>query len=113
MLNKNIDLNNLSNIEIFNKTISYKSDDKMRIWLSDNFNRCSMTFDTGSNCINVETVAIDDLDYSNSFNFVRMDIEGYEVFAISEMQKTLKNVEVELVNSQTLELYEKVLNNLD
>lgn len=94
LLVKNINLNNLDNVESYNKAVSYTSGEYLNINVTDKRNRSTMLNDTSSiNSEMVETVCIDDFDFFDKIDFIRMDIEGYEAFVIPYMLKTLNTMQ--------------------
>tara|TARA_Y100000741_G_scaffold363815_1_gene352971 strand:+ start:3993 stop:4883 length:891 start_codon:yes stop_codon:yes gene_type:complete len=107
-LNDNIKLNDHKNIETFNLAISDKKGE-FDFFLTNESNWGSMVDPSSdkisktmsdklkirhNNKIKVKAISIDDFVKENNIkevNFIRMDIEGYEIEAIKGMKNTLKS----------------------
>ena len=111
LLKKNIELNGYKNIEIFNIAISDKPG-KAKMYISDKHNLCNMMESNISEFIEVPTITLDDfLKNKKMPDLIRMDIEGFEYYAIDGMEKTLKkcrkcNIFIEV---HPFQMYEKNL----
>lgn len=108
ILTKNIKVNGYKNVKAYCKAVSSKNGTS-KIALRDESNLCSMLNISDETIsehikqkvpklirgfIKVDTVSLDeflDKEGVNQVNFIRMDIEGYEVEAIKGMINTLKN----------------------
>lgn len=108
LLQKNIKLNKYKNLKAYHTAISSKSG-KTKMTLTDSSNLGCMldtsqgyvssymkenTNKIGRKSINVDTITIDEFvkrEGIKQINFIRMDIEGYEIEAFKGMTKTLKN----------------------
>ena len=99
-LNENINLNNLENIKYFKLGIGER---KKSVFFDDNLNNYK---NSGSYQINDKNIgykinidSIDNLIESNEIQpqeniFIKMDIEGYEFFALKGLVKTIKKYNV-------------------
>lgn len=92
LLKKNIKLNNIKNIEIYELAMSDKKGIS-KLYLNRASNFYSLINDTNtSRYIEVPTNTVDNfLKNKKHITFLRMDIEGYEVEVIKGMKKTLKD----------------------
>jgi len=98
LLKKNIELNQLKNVTIYQKFIS---DSKKSIRFLDdiNFTAGSKIFpkknssfykDDDAQIIEMESISVDDLFSGEKFDFILCDIEGAEIDALKGMTETLK-----------------------
>ncbi len=108
ILTKNIKVNGYKNVKVYCKAISSKNGSS-KITLRDESDLCSMLNISDEaisehieqkvpklirEFIKIDTASLDeflDKEGVNQVNFIRMDIEGYEVEAIKGMINTLKN----------------------
>lgn len=91
LLNRNIELNGIKNIEIFNFAIS-DSGGEVPFYLTENSNLHSMIKPKKGqyNTLMVKTKTADDfLSDKGKIDYLRMDIEGYEYQALKGMHRTL------------------------
>ncbi len=98
LLKKNIERNNLKNVEIFNKAVSDKNE-KAIFYPNGVYSSLYYRdiFKDGESMV-VECVTLDDFLKDNKIDFIKMDIEGAEPKALRGMKKLLqKNKDVKLV----------------
>lgn len=107
LLKRNIELNKIKNIEIFNLAISDKSGE-FPFYISENSNLHSMVKPRQGNYRTIIIKALT-VDYflrdKGKIDFLRMDIEGYEYQALIGMKKTLES-------NQNLKLFIELHSNL-
>ena len=84
---------NLKNVSVYNKAVSSQIE-TLKLYASPLLNVDHRTFpiDDSSESYEVEAVSIDSF-VNNSFavNFIKMDIQGFEYFALKGMEQTIKN----------------------
>lgn len=94
LLKKNIEVNHYENIEVFSTALGDR-DGTSEIHLSEQSNWHSMSDLLTSDKVNkmpVEVLTVDKALENKDFpNFIRMDVEGYEIKIIRGMESTLKN----------------------
>jgi len=93
LLNKNIELNSVSNIETHNFAISDQSGE-IPFYITENSNLHSMIKPKHGSyqTVLVKTQSVDTfLADKGQIDFIRMDIEGYEYYALKGMNNTLAN----------------------
>ncbi len=93
LLKRNIDLNNIKNVEVFNIAISNENGNS-KFYVTKDSNLHSMYKPRSGDYkeVIIETRTVDKfLENKGKINFLRMDIEGYEYQALKGMQETLKN----------------------
>ncbi len=81
-----------SNVILNHCAVSNKTGD-ITIYKSDTFNVDHRTYDTGKKCEKeiIKAIAIDDIIPSNiEINIIKIDIQGYDFFALLGMEKTIK-----------------------
>jgi len=101
-LNKNILLNNIQNVKVYNKAVNHEEKPIRFLVSKDNSGgskRFPMTLDKGyfydnPDEIMVEGIVLDDFIKANSFDLIFVDIEGSEYFAFKGMQKIFKQSKV-------------------
>jgi FkbM family methyltransferase len=67
---------------------------KLKLYLSDKFNVDHQAFDAGENrkCVETQSVSIDDyLNNNEKVDFIKIDIQGYDFYAIKGAAETIKN----------------------
>lgn len=82
----------LNNVAIFRLAVGEVSK-KIRLYLSDNLNVDHQVYDIGENrkFVEVECVAIDDfLSEDKIIDFIKIDIQGYEYFALLGMKNIIE-----------------------
>jgi len=112
LLRKNVELNNLTNVELFNLGLGDKNDERM-LYVPSKKNLASFYngLHSDKNIISKELVHLFSLDYfmersDNLFpTWIKMDIEGYEYFVIKGAVNTLKMYKPRLF----VELHPKIL----
>ncbi len=96
ILEKNIKLNGYNNIILINKAVSDNTG-KLKLFLSDDSNGDHRTYDSndGRELIEIDSVSIDDYfsTLNKKVNFIKMDIQGAEYFAIKGMVDVLNSNE--------------------
>lgn len=91
-----------NNIIIYNKAVSSKSE-KIKIYTSKNLNVDHRTYkpDDYDQEIEIDAVSIDDFLFEsfNKIDFIKIDIQGYEMQAIKGMLKTLNsNINIKIIS---------------
>ncbi len=91
-----------TNIKLNNKAVSHKTE-TIKIYTSKQLNVDHRTYkpDEYDKEIDIEAIAIDDylLNHSNSdVNFIKMDIQGFEMNAVKGMEKTLQNPNLKMLS---------------
>lgn len=94
-LKRNVKLNNLNNIELFNMGISNKKN-TLPFYISKrwNWSRFKIFPDFKDDIIKVKNIMVDSLDNlfgEEKIDVIRMDVEGYEMNIIAGMNKIVKN----------------------
>jgi FkbM family methyltransferase len=93
-LQKNVEINDYKNVEIYNKGVSNKTG-KANLWVGAGsvHNLISTKEIYGLEKITIETITIDDFlrDKDVKIDFVMMDAEGSEKFILDGMTKTIEN----------------------
>lgn len=90
-LKKNV--KDFNNIEIVNKAVGERTG-IVKLYQSKELNVDHQTYDSGEDreVVNVEMIAVDDLVGNNKqVDFIKIDIQGYDFFALKGMEKTIKN----------------------
>jgi FkbM family methyltransferase len=67
---------------------------KLKLYLSDTFNVDHQTFDSGEGrkYVEIESVSIDDyLNNKEKVDFIKIDVQGYDFYAIKGAAETIKN----------------------
>lgn len=89
-LNKQIALNKLNDkIQTFNIGVADKA--SHLFFSTDNSTMNRVVDDTYKNAVKVEVTTIDALEASESFNLIKIDVEGFEKFVLNGSASTLKN----------------------
>ncbi len=112
LLKRNVELNNLTNVELFNFGLGDKNDERM-LYVPYKKNLASFYGELCSdkNVVSKELVRLFSLDYfmehsdNLSPTWIKMDIEGYEYFVIKGAVNTLKMYKPRLF----VELHPKIL----
>jgi FkbM family methyltransferase len=68
--------------------------EKLQLYLSDKFNVDHQTFDGGEGrkCVEIQSVSIDDyLNNSEKVDFIKIDVQGYDFYAIKGAVETINN----------------------
>ena len=91
LLKKNIKKNGYQNAVLVQKAVSDKNGE-ISLFLSDSNTGDHRIVDTkdGRNSVKVEMISIDDFLNDVKINFIKMDIQGAEYFALKGMKETLK-----------------------
>ncbi|MCG6533930.1 MAG: FkbM family methyltransferase [Syntrophales bacterium LBB04] len=67
---------------------------ELKLYLSDKFNVDHQTFDSGEGrkCVETQSVSIDDyLNNNRKVDFIKIDVQGYDFYAIKGAIETIKN----------------------
>jgi len=94
LLKKNIEVNGYKNVILVQKAVSTKNE-ILKLHLCDSNHAMHRIYDSkyGKESIDIESINLDDYLGENmpldKINFVKMDIEGSELFALGGMQKLL------------------------
>lgn len=99
LLNKNIELNGLGNISVYNMAVGDKDNEKVEIYMRSKGNLSSLTElpDDYGNVVAKEKVMMATVDgivktkIGRAPDFVRMDVEGYELSILEGMINTMKS----------------------
>ncbi len=92
LLKENIKLNGYKNIEIYQKAVGGKGG-KMKFFLSPYSNLSGFIKRNGKEkAIEVEVIKLDEFLKEKKIDFLRMDIEGYEIEVLKGAKKTLSSV---------------------
>jgi len=93
ILKKNVEINDYRNITLVQKAVSDKTG-KSKLYLCENDASCHTICDPKDDWrfIKIEATRLDDYfkDYDGRIDFIKMDIEGAEGWAIQGMSSTLK-----------------------
>ena len=107
-LERNIKLNDRTNIIAYNKAVSNKK--KLvfvKKWMNEN-SGCFTIMETGANNSTMETITIDELDISD-VDFIKIDVEGVELAVLQGAVNTIKKykplLQVELLNNLAFKLH--------
>lgn len=100
ILKKNVKLNNHKNVECINKAVSNKNS-KVKLFLSDMNNgdhRCYNPKDK-NHCSHIEcnAVKLDNFLKRKPINFVKLDVQGFEYYALIGMKKILDEPNLKLI----------------
>lgn len=116
ILKKNIELNNLKNVEIINKALYKESGNMIKFYQNGVMSKI-ITSDVSNDSIyiDVETITFDNLISQKGIkpNILKMDIEGGEKFALlgaENMIKTLNYLETEIHSKEDLDELQKYSN---
>jgi len=94
LLKKNIKINGYKNVECIQKSVSNRNE-KTRLYIDDdNMGGHTMINDTkNKNFIEIESVQLDDYfkDLERKINFIKIDVEGFEIKVIDGMRTLLQN----------------------
>lgn len=99
LLGENVHLNQADNIVSVNKALSNERDEmKLYRYENKNLGRHSLLAINSSDYVNIETLILDDylveqgVDFKK-LKFAKIDIEGYEYFALQGAKKTLRHIQ--------------------
>lgn len=116
ILKKNVELNNLKNVDIINKALYKESGKKIKFYQNGVMSKI-MTGDIRNDAayIDVETITFDDIISQKGMkpNILKMDIEGGEKFALlsaDNMIKTLNYLEAEIHSKEDWDVLQKYSN---
>jgi len=93
ILQKNCQLNKCPNVKLHQKAVG-SSDSIQKLYLSDSNHGDHRSYPTGDNrdFIEIKMVSIDNfLESEANFDFIKMDIQGFEMNALEGMKNTLLN----------------------
>jgi FkbM family methyltransferase len=110
ILRQNCNLNNLNNVELQNVAVGAKNE-KIKLFRSDTHSGISsLVENVGSNSITIDAITLDGLlgDKYKKINWVKIDVEGYEVFVLKGAEKSLSRIETILI-----EIHEEILRQND
>ena len=95
LLKFNVAKNDCSNVKAFNKAVSVKSETlSLYKYPEKNLGRHSLLPQKGAQEIKVNTVCLDEFlnaEFHSKVKFIKIDIEGYEFYALRGAMKILKN----------------------
>ena len=91
--------NALSNVSINNKAVADKTQ-TLKIYTSKKLNVDHRTYkpDDYDQEINIDAVSVDEYLHGKPINFIKMDIQGFEMTAVKGMTETLKNPDLKLLS---------------
>ena len=91
--------NALSNVSINNKAVADKTQ-TLKIYTSKKLNVDHRTYkpDDYDQEINIDAVSVDEYLHGKPINFIKMDIQGFEMSAVKGMTETLKNPDLKLLS---------------
>ncbi len=94
LLRKNIQLNNLTNVQIIDKALYKESGIQIKFIQDGVMLQISMDNGRQKNYIEVKTITLDDIvnEFEIKPKILKMDIEGAEKFALLEARKTMEYV---------------------
>jgi len=94
LLKKNIEANGYKNVDFGKKAVLDKNGKAKLFWASSSGDY-SLIKNRGENFIETETITLDDYfkDFKNKIDFVKIDVEGVEIEALSGMRKLLEKNE--------------------
>ncbi len=94
LLKKTVEINNLTNVEIFQNIVSDKNK-PVDFYISKLDSIGNRMFDSNEaeSKIEIDSISIDEFlkNKHDKINFIKMDIQGAEVLAIDGMKETLRN----------------------
>ncbi|MFA4818169.1 MAG: FkbM family methyltransferase [Parcubacteria group bacterium] len=92
---------NLKNVSINKKAVSDKSG-KIKLYVSDDLNIDHHTYDAGENrkFIEIEAVSLDDFFGNKPIDFIKIDIQGYEYYAILGGEKLFSRADKLMILSE-------------
>lgn len=94
-LEKNISLNDLTNIRILNKAVGEKkTTGKILNKKARNLNR--ITFENFSNSTKTKIISLDSVFNQRKVDVVRMDVQGFEYFVLKGMEEIISNNEIKI-----------------
>jgi len=111
LLLENIKLNSYGNIiEPYNLAISNKSG-KEKLYISERHNCCNMMGSNNLDHVEVQTETLDNFMINKQlFDYIRMDIEGFEYYVLNGMKETLKKCKCKMfIEVHPYQMYEKGL----
>ncbi len=81
---------NLKNVSLFKKAVGNKTE-TIKLYYSDELNVDHQTYDSGEGrkCMEIDAIAIDDIFKKEQFNFIKLDIQGFDYYALQGMTNTL------------------------
>lgn len=91
--------NNLKNVSVTNKAVSDKTG-VIKIYTSKQLNVDHRTYkpDDYDQEIDIDAIAIDDYLNGQVVNFIKMDIQGFEMSAVKGMHKTLESHDLKILS---------------
>jgi len=91
ILKKNIEINGYKNVILENKAVSDESG-TLKLYQSENNKGDHRTYDSkdGREFTEVESISLDDYFTDKRVNFIKMDIQGFEYFAVKGMKELLQ-----------------------
>ena len=109
-LQKNIALNNFSNISAIRHAVSNTATTKNLFYNPTNPGGSSLVenLHSGKEGESIETIVLDDFLGEKKIDFIKMDIEGYEYFAILGMKKILSQNNLKMIFEYSPTFYEKL-----
>ena len=93
-LEQNISINNIQNCTLINKAISDQDNKTIAFYTSDLFGKGSMAVSKNKNTESIQTITLDTLIIQlglNHVNLIKIDIEGYELFALKGLRSVLNS----------------------
>lgn len=115
ILKKNLELNNLKNVDVINKALYKESGRIIKLYQNGVMSKIITNEVRNQPYIDVKTITFDDLILQKEFkpNILKMDIEGSEKFALlnaENMMNTLDCLEAEIHSKEDWEALQKYSN---
>ena len=108
ILKKNVEINNLqSKVQLFNVGVGEKNGNAaLKHYNINNIGTAQIRFDMNGD---IPVVSIDDLKIDKKINFVKIDVEGFELNVVKGMTETLKRSKPLIM----IEVRDHLLNEID
>ena len=91
LLQANVLQNNITNVKLYQVGVSNVEGSALIDFLVGNEGRSHITETEGKNTYRIDLVRIDDLELEGKIDFVKMDVEGFELNALNGMKNLIEN----------------------